>query len=487
MADDQDWKMPTRVALSELYLHTDGSMKQSSPNTELEVLYRPDTTGEASRAVPEVPVVDRLRLLWDHRRFLFRVAACGFAVATVVAFLIPARYESTTRLMPPDDQSGSAFAMAAALGGRLPGGLGSIAGDVLGLKSTGELFTGILVSRTVQDSLINKFDLRKVYGTKRWYAARKRLAENTAISNDRKNGIITITVTDHDPQRAAAMATEYVSQLNFVVNQLSTSSAHRERVFLEERLKQVKQDLQTAEKEFGDFSSKNTAVDIKEQARAMVGAAATLQGEIIASEAQLEGLKQVYSDNHVRVRSLQAHIAELQAELKKLGGKYESPGSVVDSKDDSLYPSIRKLPVLGEAFADLYRRTKVQEAVFEILTQQYELAKVAEAKETPSVKVLDSADIAERKSFPPRLVIMVVCMFLALALAVIYVLTTTRWAEIDSTHPTKLFASEVIHSMSSYMPWAQPNGSRFQAVTHSAWIRLSSMASSATKENAPPE
>jgi capsule polysaccharide export protein KpsE/RkpR len=406
------------------------------------------------------------------------MAALGLLVATVIAFLIPARYESTTRLMPPDDQSGSAFAMAAALSGRLPGGLGAIAGDVLGIKSSGDLFTGILVSRTVQDSLITKFDLRKVYGTNHWYAARRRLAENTGISNDRKNGIITITVTDHDPRRAAAMATEYVSQLNIVVNQLSTSSAHRERVFLEERLKQVKQDLETAEKEFGDFASKNTAVDIKEQARAMVGAAATLQGEIIASQAQLQGLKQIYADNHVRVRSLQAHITELQAELKKLGGKYESPGTAVESNDDSLYPSIRKLPVLGEAFADLYRRTKVQEAVFEILTQQYELAKVAEAKETPSVKVLDPSDIAERKSFPPRLIIMFVGLFFAFALAAVWIVGSSFWNEISPQRPEKLLAQEVLSSFAARMPWAKPSGSRGQAIAHSLWLRVARQSDS---------
>ena len=433
-------------------------MKQSSANKELEVVYQPHSLEKAgSLEIPERAVVDRLRLLWENRRFLFRVTALGLVAATVIAFLIPARFESTTRLMPPDDQSGTAFAMAAALSGRLPGGLGAIAGDVLGIKSSGALFTGILVSRTVQDSLITKFDLRTVYGTKRWYSARRQLAENTSISDDRKNGIITITVTDHDPKRAAAMAAEYVAQLNYVVNQLSTSSARRERVFLEERLKQVKQDLETAEKEFGDFASKNTAIDIKEQGRAMVGAAASVQGEIIASQAQLEGLKQIYTDNNVRIRSLHAHITELQAELAKLGGKYEAPGAAGDppvdnQKDDSLYPSIRKLPVLGEAYADLYRRTKVQEAIFETLTQQYELAKVAEAKETPSVKVLDPSDIAERKAFPPRLMIMILGSFLAFAAGAIWALGRSAWEGVPPHMPEKQLAHDVFHAIRARIP-----------------------------------
>lgn len=447
-------------------------MKQTSANTELEVVYQPrPVPDEVSPEVPGSAVVDRLRLLWDHRGFILRVAVLGLVAATVVAFLIPARFESTTRLMPPDDRSGSALAMAAALGGRLPGGLGGLAGDLLGIKSSGALFTGILVSRTVQDSLITKFDLKKVYGTQRWYTARRRLAESTAISDDRKNGIITITVTDHDPRRAAAMCEEYVAQLNQVVTQLSTSSARRERVFLEERLKQVKQDLESAEKDFGDFSSKNTTIDIKEQARAMVGAAAAVQGEIIATGAQLEGLKQIYTENNIRVRSLRAHLQELQAQLSKLGGTYEAPGAAADNKDDSLYPSIRKLPVLGEAYADLYRRTKVQEAVFETLTQQYELAKVAEAKETPSVKVLDPADIPERKSFPSRLTIMFLGLFLSFAVGVIWVLGRTAWEGLPTHRPEKQLARDVFHTIRAKLALGANNGSG-EDLPHRLWRKM---------------
>jgi uncharacterized protein involved in exopolysaccharide biosynthesis len=438
-------------------------MKQTSANPEMEVVYRPPVrdTAESTR---EEAVIGRLRLLWEHRSTVARATALALALSTIVAFILPKGFESTTRLMPPDSRSGDALAMAAALGGGA-GGLSAIAGDMLGLKSSGALFVGILTSRTVQDDLVHKFDLRKSYGATTEENARKRLATNTAIAEDHKSGIITITVTDHDPQRAAAMAAEYVTELNMVVNELSTSSARREREFLEGRLTQVKQDLETAERDFGDFSSKNTAVDIKEQAKAMVGAAAALQGELIATEAQLEGLKKIYTENNVRVRSLRARVTELQVQLTKMGGKYEAPAdsnaSSSDesspSKDDSLYPSIRKLPVLGIAFADLYRRTKVQETVFEVLTQQYELAKVAEAKETPTVKVLDPANIPERKAFPHRLVIMILGMMAGFVLGVFLVVARERWREVDGQRPAKIFVRDISAGVRSY--WSgNPNG-----------------------------
>jgi len=393
-------------------------------------------------------------------------------IGTSIAFLLPQRFESTTQLMPPDDQSSSAFALMAGLTAKTGSGLGAVAGDLLGLKSSGALFIGILHSRTVQDQLIGEFDLKKVYGTRLEESARRKLEQNTAISEDRKSGILTITVTDSDPKRAAAMAKAYVFELNSLVAKLSTSSAAREREFLEERLKTLQSDLENAEKDFSEFASKNGAIDIKEQGKAMVEAAATLEGQLIAARSELEGLRRIYADNSLRVRATEGRVDELQRQLEKLGGKGEDVTSGSSSEADTSYPSIRKLPLLGVTFADLYRRTRVLEAVVEALTQQYELAKVQEAKETPSVKVLDEAHVPEKKSFPPRLQIMILCTFLAFFCAVTYTVARTRWSEVDAADPAKLLASEVVKSVNARMPWAPTNGSRFQALTHSAWIRL---------------
>src|SRR5260370_42659789 len=131
------------------------------------------------------------------------------------------------------------------------------------MTSSGALFIGVLRSQTSQDRLIQQFDLRRIYGKRLMVDARTKLDENTSISEDRKSGIITINVTDHSPQRAAALASAYVDQLNSLVTELSTSSAHRERVFLEERLKVAKQDLDDASSQFATFARENTTLDIQ--------------------------------------------------------------------------------------------------------------------------------------------------------------------------------------------------------------------------------
>ena len=227
--------------------------------------------------------VANLRLLWESRRFLGRVTGAGLLLATLVAFLIPNRYQSLAHLMPPDNPPGSGVAMAAAALSGSAAGLGGIASELMGVKSTSDLLVGVLNSRVVKDKLIQKFDLRKVYWDRRMEDARKDLAARTEVSIDRKSQIITIAVTDKSPQRATAMAQAYVEELNHTLADVSTSSARRERIFLEGRLQAVNQDLEAAEKEFSQFASKNTAIDIKEQGKAMVEAATTLQGQLIAA------------------------------------------------------------------------------------------------------------------------------------------------------------------------------------------------------------
>lgn len=386
-----------------------------------------------------------VRLMWSHRLFLFRAALVGFIASLLVAFLIPKRYTSTTRLMPPDQQSIMGVAVNAAIAGKTGGGgLASLAGDFLGIKNSGDLFVGMLQSRTVQEHLVDKFDLCKAYRDRRSEDARTDLAKRTEISQDRKSGIISVSVTDENATRAANMAAEYVAELDRIVNQLSTSSAHRERIFLEERLSEVKDDLEHAEQEFSQFASKNAAIDIKEQGRAMVEAAAVVEGNLIAAQSELQGLKQIYNDNHVRVRAAEARIADLRNQLQKLGGTQSSAANADADTDSAGYPTIRRLPILGVTYADLYRRTKVDEAVFEALTQEYELAKVEEAKNIPSVKVLDQADVPDKKSFPPRSLIVFFGTVTALVLASLWTLGAARWEEADPGDPKKALLLEIV-------------------------------------------
>jgi capsule polysaccharide export protein KpsE/RkpR len=381
--------------------------------------------GESGRAA------DLLLAIWRERRFVAKALLYGLMLAAVVSVLIPPKYESVTRMMPPQKSGGlgGLAAMLASAGEEKAGAagpvVGSIISDAMGVKSSGALYIGVLRSSSVEDSLINRFDLRKVYRVRYSKDAREELSNNTDISEDRKSGIISISVTDRSPQRAQQMADAYVSTLDELMAQLDTSAAHRERVFLETRLKQVKQDLDSTSKELSEFSSKNVTLDVKEQGKALVEGGVALEGQLIATESQLDGLKQIYTENNVRVRSLQARVDLLRQKLSQIrGSDVELPGANGNGGDD-FGVSISKLPILGLTFYDLYRRQRIQETVFEVLTKQYELAKIEEAKELPTTKVLDPAKLPEVKSSPKRTLITLVGGFLAAFLAVCFV--ATRW------------------------------------------------------------
>ena len=395
-------------------------------------------------------VWDWLWLLWDRRRFLARSVVWGMVISSLIALVLPKSYESTIRLMPPDNDSGSGLAMFAAMAGKGGGGmLNSLAGDLLGMRNSGVLFIDILRGRTVEDRIVSQFDLRKEYSSKYWVDARKRLARNTEIAEDRKSGVITITVTDRDPHRAAQIAQAYVDELDHVVADVSTSSARRERIFIEDRLKTVKQNLDESSEEFSQFASQNGALDITVQGKAMVEAAARLQGELIAGQSELEGLEQIYTANNVRVRSLRARVGELQQQLDKLSGNgaHRATAPAVMNSDPpntgNEFPSIRELPLLGVRWADLYRQTKIQETVFELLTQQYELTKIQEAKEIPVVKVLDAAEVPERRSFPRRALIVLLSGLFVFLSAAVRVCSEAIWQRTDASDAGKMLVQAV--------------------------------------------
>jgi uncharacterized protein involved in exopolysaccharide biosynthesis len=464
-------------------------MREKAPLTAPEASTRGDIV-PAQQAFDAIPAEEReqafarqrvlagQRLVWGNRQFIVRATVAGALFSTLVAFVLPKRFETTARLMPPDQgTSGMGMAMMAAASGsivsQLGSSLGSMGGDLLGLKNSSDLFIGILQSRTVQDDVINKFDLKKVYSDRRMEDAREDLQKHTNVSADRKSGIIAIQVEDKSPTRAAAMAGEYVCELNLVVTLLNTSTAHRERVFLEDRLTQVKQDLETAEQNFSQFATKNTALDIPTQGKAMIEAAATLEGQLIAAQTELKGLKQVYADGNVRVRATQARVDELRRQIEKsLGNKSGGPDRDSGQDRQSLYPSIRELPALGVGYADLYRNTKIQEVVFQTLTQQYELAKVQEAKETPSIKVLDPPEVPEKKSYPPRLLIITLGTTLAIAGSVFWLFGKQAWDQTGQEDPQKVFAQEVIHTVRARMPWAGTNGSSPSSANGNIWSRF---------------
>jgi len=395
-----------------------------------------------------------LRLLWADRRLMLRAAAVSLAASLTISLLIPNTYVSQARIMPPE-HSGSEAALLGALAGRSLEGelLGGLAASLMQGRSSGALFVDLLRSGSVTSPLIDRFKLQDVYGKRYRVDAAKVLARRTDITQDKKSGIITVSVKDHDPRRARDMAQAYLDELNLLVNRTNTSSAHQERVFIEKRLASVKSDLERAQEAMSEFSSTHSTIDLKEQAKATVESQAKLEGEMVVAQAELQSLEQVYGNENVRVRAAEARVGSLRREMDKMGGSAAplpetttqgaSSNTSTGAVDNGSYLPLRQVPRLAVPYANLYRELHVQETVYGMLTQQYEVARIQEAKDVPAVNVIDAPGIPEKKSFPPRTV-----MTLGLAAAMLLLFSAWRitrhyWLALDRDDPRRLFADEV--------------------------------------------
>jgi uncharacterized protein involved in exopolysaccharide biosynthesis len=399
------------------------------------------SVGEVDIAL-NIRIARFLRLCWVRRRIFFGTIGTGILLSLLYTLSLPKMYTSTTTLMPPDSTSSSSNLVSLLSNAGPAASVGSAA---LGIKTPGAVFVGILGSRTVQESLVTRFDLIRYYKTILVEDACKRLAADTHIVEDTKNGIIRISVNAKNPMLASNIAQGYVTELDRVVNNNSTSSARRERIFLEERLKEIKQDLDDSAEALSLFSTKSRTIEMPTQARAMVDAGLKLQGELTTARSDLAGLRQTYSEDNVRVRTASARVEELQRQMDKITGLSQNGGPMVDTRESD-YPSLGELPALGLTYADLDRKVLVEEALWEALTKQYEAAKVQEAKDIPTVRILDVANIPQHKSSPARAIILIVGTMFSILAAIIIIILSSFWDKVNTQDEWKKLMEEIIDS-----------------------------------------
>jgi capsule polysaccharide export protein KpsE/RkpR len=410
-------------------------------------------------------------ILLRHRRFLARAACIALLANIAIACLVPKQFQSTARIMPPET-SGSGASLLAALAGRALGGdaLGGLAATMLGGHNTGSLFIDLLRSDTVTSRLVEHFQLQSVYRKRYRVDACKALVRRTGIEQDKKSGVISITVTDASPQRARDLAQAYLDELNLVVNRTNTSSARRERVFIENRLAAVRANLDQAQEALSNFSSTHMTVDLHEQTRATVDAAAKLQGDLIVTQGELTSLQEIYGDGNVRVRAAQARASNLKKELAKLGGTSALSATSADpvpasngaqeTSVDFSYPPLRQLPRLAVPYENLYRSVRVQETVFELLTQQFEIAQIQEAKDIPVLSVIDPPGIPEKKSFPPRALLALVLTFVEGLVVAAFLIVRFHWRAVDPSDPRRMIAREASEALRNVVRRMTPDRRR---------------------------
>ena len=303
--------------------------------------------------------------------------------------------------------------MNAALVSQLPGGMAGLAGGILGVQTPSDLWVGILNSRTVKDTLIDRFDLMKVFETETRTDARSALNGMMEVVKS-KEEIISITVENEDPELAAKLANAAVEELDKINRGLLTTSGRRMKTFLDERLKDAKTDLAQSEDALKIFQEQNKAVQLDEQSKAIIEAMGTLKGQLMAKEVELQTMLSFAAPTNPQAEMIQSEIEGLKARLREMG-----EGSLKGTPGTSdIFIPTSKIPDLALQYLRLLRDAKVQQTVYELLTQQYEMARIQEAKDTPTVQVLDTALVPEKKVKPKRSQIVILTTMVSGFLAV---------------------------------------------------------------------
>ena len=270
-----------------------------------------------SRTVPredEIDLTELFRALSRRRRLILGITAASAAVAVVVSLLLPVYYKAETRILPPQDKGSN---LAAQLLGQA-GGLIAMAGGAAGVKSQGELFVEMTKSRTVLDRMVDRFDLMKLYKGKYREDARKNLVGVLKVQEDRKSGIISLTVEDRDPKRAADMANAFVEELKSLAGGLAISEAGQRRMFFEDQIRQTKESLARAEEEIKGFQQRTGMFQVDAQARAIIEGIARLRAGIAVKEVEAKVLRSFATAQNPDLQRVEEEIRALRIELEKV-------------------------------------------------------------------------------------------------------------------------------------------------------------------------
>jgi tyrosine-protein kinase Etk/Wzc len=380
------FRIPDRQELMETEI-THRAIDERSANAPASVAVRNSDEHD------EISIFETLLVIAERRYFILQIAA-GFAlIAVVIAFVLPKRYTATVSLLPPQ-QGSSLNAVLSSQVGSL-GGMAALAGGSLGIKNPNEMFVAMLKSRTVEDAMVQHFELMKEYREKLPSDARKEFEKHATVDGTSKDGLIRISVEDSDPKRAADLANGYVEQFRALSEHLAITEASQRRLFFEKQLEQAKDNLASAEEALKRTQQSTGLIQLDSQARALIESAASLKAQIAAKEGEIQGMQTYATSENAQLIQAQRELDGMRTQLAKLGGSESSVGGEI------IVPK-GMVPEAGLEYIRKVRDVKYNETIFDILARQFELAKLDEAREGALIQVVDPAIPPDKKSFPRR-------------------------------------------------------------------------------------
>lgn len=367
---------------------------------------QPETAGRE-----EADMVELLLVLAREKKRILQITVAAALLATIVVFLLPKMYTATTTILPPQQKQSALNSMLGQIGA-----LASLGGaSDLGLKNPADLFVAMLKSRTIEDNLINQFDLRKVYWVKRYQDARKKLESHSDIVAT-KEGLISISVTDREPRRAADIANAYVEELHNLNQNLAITEAAQRRLFYDQQLRAESEELSRAELALKQVEEKSGLLQPEAQGRTVIASVAEMRAQIAAHEVQLQTMRSYATPNNPDLKRAETELAGLRSQLAKLEHNKAAVG------DGDIGIPARQMPQAELEYLRRAREVKYHEALYDFLGKQLEAARIDEGQNAILVQVVDTAVEPERKSGPRRMLIVLVSAATAFVLACLGVL-----------------------------------------------------------------
>jgi uncharacterized protein involved in exopolysaccharide biosynthesis len=377
------------------------------------VLSPPERGPDSVSAVPfeeDISLLDILIVIVQNRRLILKIAAYTVAIGVIVSLLLPIQYMATTSILPPQQTSSAGSALMAQLGGL--SSMASLTGGGLGLKNANDLQVAMLKSRTVEDAMLDRFHLIELFRVKQRSDARKKLESVVDIDNGAKDGLIRLSVTDRNPQRAAEMANGYVEEFKRLSANLAVTEASQRRLFFEQQLAQAKDNLANAEEDLKKTGLKTGLIQLDSQTRATIELVAELRGEIAAKEVQINAMRSFATGENPELQMAEQQLAGLRSQAEKMGAASEGASNALIPKGG--------MQEAGVEYIRKLRDVKYFETIFDLLARQYEIAKVDEARQGATVQVVDRAIVPDRRSSPKRTLIVLGAAVLGLFLGVVW-------------------------------------------------------------------
>ena len=346
--------------------------------------------------------VQYTKLLWNHKFILIRWGFLTAVLSSLLALSIPKTFKSTAVLMPPKSQSDQGV-LANIEGFAFADMFASTADDV-----SNAIFA-ILKSRTMMESVIKEMNLIEVYESVNMEEAVKSLKENLRFDH-LEEGTISVSAFAQTPwfsgseedekarNLVQSIVTFLISELEIVNKTQQTDEARYHRKFMEKRYNESVQQLRIAEENLRTFQHTHNTMDLAEQTKAAIRVGADIKSQILIDEVRLGILKQSHNSHHPEIQKLQLEIRELENQLRELD--YQKIGS--QSKEKNLFPHFSEVPDLEIELMRLKREVEIQSKLYAFLTQQFEDSKIQEARDTPTIQVLDTANLPIKRHKPKR-------------------------------------------------------------------------------------